>query len=118
MKKARPEPGFSSLLSIAGGGKLMRHAYLLVRYRVRRFWGLTDQITRVQVISADVTRPQSVGRVARLSGNIRQPDHALANSIAGNKAERRPRAGEVWRAVTKHDGVEVESILINKTKVG
>ena len=61
---------------------------------------------------------QSVGRVARLSGNVRQPNHVLANSIAGNKAERRPGAGEEWRAATKHDGVEVESILINKTKVG
>src|SRR5208337_4990740 len=61
---------------------------------------------------------QSVGRVARLSGNVRQPNHVLANSITGNKAERRPGAGEEWLAATKHDGVEVESILINKTKVG
>jgi hypothetical protein len=55
---------------------------------------------------------------ARLSGNVRQPNHVLANSIAGHKAERRPGAGEEWLAATKHDGVEVESILINKTKVG
>ena len=61
---------------------------------------------------------QSVGRVARLSRNVRQPNHVLANEIAGHKAERRPRAGEEWLAATKHDGVEVESILINKTKVG
>jgi hypothetical protein len=27
-------------------------------------------------------------------------------------------AGEEWRAVTKHERAEVESILINKTKVG
>src|SRR6516162_11133132 len=60
----------------------------------------------------------SVGRVARLSGNVRQPNHALANEIAGHKAERRRRAGEEWLAATKHDGTEVESILINKTKVG
>ena len=38
--------------------------------------------------------------------------------IGGNKAERRPRAGKEWLAATEHDGVEVESILINKTKVG
>ena len=36
----------------------------------------------------------------------------------GHKAERRPRAGEEWLAATKYDGTEVESILINKTKVG
>ena len=48
----------------------------------------------------------------------RQPNHVLANEIAGHKAERRPRAGEEWLAATKYDGVEVKSILINKTKVG
>jgi hypothetical protein len=56
--------------------------------------------------------------VARLSWNVRQPDRVLANWIAGHKAERRPGAGEEWRAVTEHEGAEVESILINKTKVG
>ena len=61
---------------------------------------------------------QSVGRVARLSWNVRQPNHVLANWIAGHKAERRPGAGEEWRAVTENEGAEVESILINKTKVG
>jgi hypothetical protein len=68
---------------------------------------------------AHLTRSaQSVGRVARLSRNVRQPNRVLANGIGGNKAERRPRAGKEWLAATKHDGVEVESILINKTKVG
>lgn len=61
---------------------------------------------------------QSVWRDARLSRNVRQPNHVLANMIGGNKAEWWPRAGEEWLAATKHDGVEVESILINKTKVG
>jgi hypothetical protein len=56
--------------------------------------------------------------VARLSWNVRQPDRVLANWIAGHKTERRPGAGEEWRAVTEHEGTEVESILINKTKVG
>ena len=55
--------------------------------------------------------------VSGLGGNVRQPDRVLANSIAGYKAERRPGAGEEWLAATKHDGMEVESILINKTKV-
>ncbi len=63
-------------------------------------------------------RAQSVGRVARLSGSVRQPNHVLANEIAGHEAERRPRAGEEWLAATQYDGMEVMSILINKTKVG
>jgi len=54
----------------------------------------------------------------QLSGNVRQPNHVLANEIAGHKAERRPGAGEEWLAATKHDGAEIESILINKAKVG
>ena len=66
---------------------------------------------------ADLTRRRSPS-VARLSRNVRQPNHVLANVIGGNKAERRPGAGEEWLAATKHDGVEVESILIDKTKVG
>src|SRR5262245_66166473 len=61
---------------------------------------------------------QSVGRVARLSRNVGQSNRVLANSIVGHKAEWRPGAGEEWRAVTEHDGAEVQSILINKTKVG
>jgi len=60
---------------------------------------------------------QFVARVARLSWNVRQPDRVLANRIAGHKAERRPGAGEEWRAVTEHEGAEVESILIDKTNV-
>jgi hypothetical protein len=53
-----------------------------------------------------------------LSRNVRQPDHVLANQIAGYKVERRPRAGEEWRAAAKHDGADVEPILIDETKVG
>lgn len=60
---------------------------------------------------------RAVGRTAQSSGNIRQPDHVLAKKIACHKAERRPGACEEWFAATKHDGVEVESILIDKTKV-
>jgi hypothetical protein len=39
----------------------------------------------------------------------------LANSIVGQKAERRPGASEEWLAATKHDGAEVESILPKKS---
>src|SRR6478609_9657040 len=34
------------------------------------------------------------------------------------QAERGPGAGEVWLAVTKHDGVQVDSILIDQAKFG
>ena len=54
----------------------------------------------------------------RLSGNVRQPDYIPANAVAGNKAKRWPGAGEEWLAASKHDGLEVKSILINKTKIG
>src|SRR6185503_8149344 len=57
-------------------------------------------------------------RVARLSRNIGQPDHILSNPIISHKAERRPGPGEVWLAVTKHDGVQVDSILIDQAKFG
>ena len=47
----------------------------------------------------------SIRRVPRLSRNVGQPDHILANPITSHKAERRPGSGEIWLAVTKHDGV-------------
>jgi len=73
---------------------------------------------RASTQGGPVESAQFVGRVARLSRNVRQPDHVLANSFAGHKAEPRPGAGEEWLAMTKHDGMDVESILINQIKVG
>ena len=73
---------------------------------------------RVSTQSGPVDSAQFIGRVARLSRNVRQPDHVLPNSFAGHKAEPRPGAGEEWLAMTKHDGMDVESILINQTKIG
>ena len=35
-----------------------------------------------------------------------------------HKAERRPGSGEIWLAVTKHDGVQVDSILIDQAEFG
>src|SRR6516164_10673021 len=58
----------------------------------------------------------SIRRVARLSRNVSQPDHILANSIISHKADRRPGSGEIWLAVTEHDGVQVDSILIDQAK--
>ena len=55
--------------------------------------------------------------VERSCRNVCQLNHFLANQIAGHKAERRPRAREEWLAATKHEGMEVDSILINETKV-
>src|ERR687898_408171 len=60
----------------------------------------------------------SIRRVARLSRNVGQPDHILANPVMIHKAERRPGSGEIWFAVTKHDGVQVDSILIDQAKFG
>src|SRR5688572_20384234 len=60
----------------------------------------------------------SIRRVARSSRNVGQPDHILANPIMSQKAERRPGPGEIWLAVTKHDGVQVDSILIDQAKCG
>ena len=42
--------------------------------------------------------------ILRSSWNVRQPNHALTNPLAGHKAERRPLAREEWRAATQHDG--------------
>jgi hypothetical protein len=55
---------------------------------------------------------------ACLGRNVRQPYRVLADQIASHKAERWPRPSEEWLAAAKHDGAEVNSILINKTKVG
>src|SRR5262245_27807134 len=60
----------------------------------------------------------SIRRFARLSRNVGQPDHILANPIISHKAEWRPGSAEIWLAVTKHDGVKVDSILIDQAKFG
>ena len=60
----------------------------------------------------------SIRRVARLSRNVGQPDHILANPIMSHKAERRPGPGKIWLAMTKHDGMQVDSILIDQAKFG
>ncbi len=48
--------------------------------------------------SGSVASAQSVGRVARSSGNVRQPNHVLGDQIAGHEAEPRPGASEEWLA--------------------
>ena len=60
----------------------------------------------------------SIRRVTRLSRNVGQPDHILADPVMSHKAERRPGPGEIWFAATKHDGVQVDSILIDQAKFG
>src|SRR5688572_22184366 len=54
----------------------------------------------------------------RLGRNVGQPDHILANPLMSHKAERRQGPGEIWLAVTEHDWVKVDSILIDQAKVG
>ena len=41
-----------------------------------------------------------IGRLARLRGNVGQPDHILANPVIRHQAERRPRSGEIGFAAT------------------
>jgi hypothetical protein len=53
-----------------------------------------------------------------LSRNVGQPDHILADPIISHKPERRPGSGEIWLAMTNHDGVQVHSILIDQAKFG
>ena len=67
---------------------------------------------------AGVRAAISIRRVARLSRNVYQPEHILANLIIRHKAERWPGSGEIWLAVTKHDGVQIDSILIDQAKFG
>ena len=35
-----------------------------------------------------------------------------------HKAERRPGPGEIWLSVPKHDGVQVDSVLIDQAQFG
>jgi hypothetical protein len=58
----------------------------------------------------------SLLRVAKLSRNIDQPDHILVNPVTSYKAERRPGSSEIWLAVTKDDGMQVDSIFIDQAK--
>src|ERR1700722_9720358 len=73
---------------------------------------------RVSTLTGPGDLVHSVGRVARLSRIVGHPISIPANAVAGHKAEPRPGAGEERLAMTKHDGMDVESILINQTKVG
>ena len=57
-------------------------------------------------------------RVAKSGMNIGQPDHSLVNPVTSYKAERRPGSSEKWLAVTKDDGMQVDSIFIDQAKFG
>jgi hypothetical protein len=57
-------------------------------------------------------------RIARSGGNVAQPDYVLADPIMTHEAKRRARSGEIWIAVTKHDRVKVNSILIDQAEFG
>src|SRR5579859_1652607 len=47
-----------------------------------------------------------------------QPDRVLADTIAGDDAERWPGAGKVRLAAAQHEGAEVETVLVDQAKVG
>src|SRR5690348_3960134 len=56
-------------------------------------------------------------RTSQSSGNVRQPDHVRDDQIARDKAEPRPGTREKWLAVTQHDGMDIEPILVNEAEV-
>lgn len=58
-----------------------------------------------------------MGVLIHCEGSERPTIHVLVHSLAGFKAEWRPRAGEEGLAGTQHDWVQVDSILINETEV-
>jgi hypothetical protein len=60
----------------------------------------------------------SIPQVARSGRNVDQPDDILVNPIMGHQAEWRAGSGEIGRAVTQHNGVQVDSILIDQSKFG
>src|SRR6187402_630871 len=53
---------------------------------------------------------------ARSSRNVDQPDHIPAHPVMSQQAERWTGPGEIWLAVTKYDGVQVDPILIDQAK--
>src|SRR5512142_3361225 len=77
-----------------------------------------DRSRRLEPIQTGTSAAISMRRVARSGGNVGQPDHILGNPIMSHQAEPRPRSGEIWLAVTQHDGVQVDSILIDQAQFG
>ena len=89
-------------------------------HRLQRVTGSPRPRSRLQavILTSQNTAAISIRRVAGLSRNVGQPDHILVNPISSHQVERRPGSGEIWLAVTQHDGVQVDSILIDQTKFG
>ena len=86
--------------------------------RIRRDTTKWIEVTSQKGVSSTATASaQFAGQAVQLSRNVRQSDHIFVNEIAGHKVKRGPGAGEEWLAATKHDGVDVESILVNQTQV-
>src|SRR3954449_5763172 len=50
--------------------------------------------------------------------DTRKPNRLLAKVIIGNDAERWSSAGKVRLSGAKHEGAEVETILVDETEVG
>jgi hypothetical protein len=88
---------------------------LKIDFRLRRKSGNLRARWWLSIPESD---PKQAWAAHRLGRNVCQPYRVLADQVAGHKAERWSRASEERLAAAKHDGVEVESILINKTKVG
>jgi hypothetical protein len=52
------------------------------------------------------------------AGDTGNPNRFLAKTIGGNDAERWPSAGKVRLPAAKHEGAEVEAILVDKIELG
>ncbi len=115
--------------------ELIRHSPALLTcaksYRARLHWPspedpmcLRCEIPGSPMASAVRFRPRPCAAghrklppIARLSGNVRQPHRVLANAIARHEAQRWLGAAKVRVAAAKHDGAQVELILIDETKL-
>ena len=87
---------------------------LKIDFRLRK----SENLRACWRLSIPKSDPKQAWTAHRLGRNVCQPYRVLADQVAGHKAERWSRASEERLAAAKHDGVEVESILIDKTKVG
>ena len=112
--------------------KRLHRGRLACEFRLRQQRALSPETIRRQAsrLNRHDVRPQSGQasghisaamtflRVAKSGRNIGQPDHSPVNPVTSYKAERRPGSSEIWLAVTKDDGMQVDSIFIDQAKFG
>ena len=119
ISSTRREPLEAPFLGPLSGMSTIRSELWFMPFpRIARDTTKWIEVTSQKGVSSTATASaQFAGRAVQLSRNVRQSDHIFVNEIAGHKVKRGPGAGEEWLAATKHDGVDVESILVNQTQV-